>query len=85
MNPSMPPAVEAWSLNHWAAREVPDLSILSPGVSCRHFLEKTMLGRGNSECKGPEAEQGWVCLAATRPLRWEVRSEAQQGPECVRP
>ena len=71
----VPPAVEARSSNHWMAREIPDLSILSPGVSCGHLLEKTMPGSRNTECRGPEARPGGVCLATRRALWREVTSE----------
>ena len=28
----LPPALEAWSLNHWASREVPCTTFLKPGA-----------------------------------------------------
>ena len=65
----MSPGVEAQSSNHWMAREIPDLSILSPGVSCGHLLEKTRPGSKNTGCRGPEAGSGRAYLAATRPCQ----------------
>ena len=65
----VPPAVEAQSSNHWMAREIPDLSILSPGMSCGHLLEKTRPGSKNTGCRGPEAGSGRAYLAAMRPCQ----------------
>ena len=56
-------------LYHWMAREIPDLSILSPGMSCGHLLEKTRPGSKNTGCRGPEAGSGRAYLAAMRPCQ----------------
>ena len=34
----MPPALEPWSLNPWATREVPNCSLLGGGILTRRLL-----------------------------------------------
>ena len=77
----MPSAVEAWSLNHWAAREVPRSSFISEfhctcsfsvweAVKCGNRTDCQQLTGSLAdlvECKEVAGSQGGICLPVGDP------------------
>ena len=85
----MPPAVEAWSLNHWTAREVPRINSLTAMVSCldgggggpkagtgaTYFGSLCSLVQGRPRARGVQGGPGDQGTPLAEVGKWATRSE----------
>ena len=66
----VPPAVEAWSLNHWTTREVPDIrsnSVLILSAQSQHALHRTK-DSVSSECPPTPETSDTKCKSRLSPV-----------------
>ena len=89
----MPPAVEAWSLNHWTAREVPRINSLTAMVSCLDgggvvprqglgLLILVLCAAWYRDGPGPEGSREDQVTKGPHLLRWGNGQQDLRCPQC---